>query len=88
MHPSIHCLLRCSDSGGLNVQPLEATYYHPERELMGMEMMGVEPSWFYQPVLGFAEVGERIANDIRFQCTITQSLEMLYQQITYRFPTD
>ena len=46
-----------------------------------MEMMGVEPSWFGQPVLGFAEVGERIANDIRFsQCTITQSLEMLYQR--------
>ena len=61
--------------------PLEATYYHPERELMGMEMMGVEPSWFGQPVLGFAEVGERIADDIRFsQCTITQSLEMLYQR--------
>ena len=61
--------------------PLEATYYHPERELMGMEMMGVEPSWFGQPVLGFAEVGERIAQDIRFsQCTIQQSLEMLYQR--------
>ena len=63
--------------------PLEATYYHPERELMGMEMMGVEPSWFGQPVLGFAEVGELIAQDIRFsQCTITQALEMLYQRKT------
>ena len=61
--------------------PLEATYYHPERELMGMEMMGVAPAWFGQPVLGFAEVGELIAQDLRFsQCTITQSLEMLYQR--------
>ena len=61
--------------------PLEATYYHPERELMGMEMMGVSPAWFGTPVLGFAQVGEQIANDIRFsQCTVRQSLSMLYQR--------
>jgi len=61
--------------------PLEATYYHPERELMGMEMMSVSPAWFGTPVTGFAEVGEQIANDIRFhQCTIRQSMEMLYQR--------
>ena len=71
--------------------PLEATYYHPERELMGMEMMGVEPSWFGQPVQGFAEVGERIANDIRFsQCTITQKFRdaVSTQRSSHRFPTD
>jgi hypothetical protein len=58
--------------------PLEATYYHPERELMGEQMMNVQPSWFGQPVVGFADVGQHIANDLRFhQCTVRQAGEML-----------
>ena len=61
--------------------PLEATYYHPERELQGTEMMSVEPAWFGHPVTGFAEVGQRIAQDSRFhQCTVRQSMEMLLQR--------
>ncbi len=61
--------------------PLEATYYHPERELMGMEMMGVSPAWYGTPVTGFAEVGQRLSEDLRFhQCTIQQSMEMLYRR--------
>ena len=58
--------------------PLEATYYHPERELMGTDMMNVEPAWFGEPVVGFAEVGKQIANDNRFhQCTVRQAGEIL-----------
>ena len=61
--------------------PLEATYYHPERELMGEEMIKVAPSWFGEPVMGFAEIGERIAADNRFhQCTVRQAREMLYNR--------
>ncbi len=61
--------------------PLETTYYHPERELMGLEMMGVSPAWFGTPVSTFTEVGVLIAQDTRFaQCTIRQSMEMLYDR--------
>lgn len=81
--------------------PLEATYYHPERELMGEQMMNVQPSWFGQPVVGFADVGQHIANDTRFhQCTVRQAGEMLLnrpmsatdfsliQEITANFTTE
>lgn len=58
--------------------PLEAVYYHPERELMAESMMGVTPAWFGTPVTSFAMVGELIAQDSRFhQCTIRQFQEIL-----------
>lgn len=61
--------------------PLEAVYYHPEREMMGEEMMNIAPAWFGQPVQSFAEVGQLIAQDIRFQrCTVEQVQEMLLQR--------
>lgn len=69
--------------------PLEATYYHPERELMGEDMIQVAPAWFGESVLGFAEVGEKIAVDSRFhQCTVRQAREMLLnrKQTAQDFP--
>jgi hypothetical protein len=61
--------------------PLEATYYHPERELMGEVMMEVSPAWFGSPVQNFAEIGMHIANDPRFhQCTVRTFREILLRR--------
>lgn len=61
--------------------PLEAVYYHPERELMAERMMGVSPAWFGTPVNSFAMVGELIAQDSRFhQCTVRQFQEILFDR--------
>ena len=51
--------------------PLEATYYHPEREGMGADQLSTTPAWFGQTVTSFAEVGQHISEDPRFrQCAV------------------
>lgn len=64
--------------------PLEATYYHPEREGMGAEELSTTPAWFGQPVTSFAEVGQYISTDPRFrQCAVRH-----YAQALLRRPMD
>lgn len=61
--------------------PLEAVYYHPERELMAESMMDVSPAWFGTPVSSFAMVGQLIAQDSRFhQCTVRRFQEILFDR--------
>ena len=58
--------------------PLEATYYHPEREGMGADQLSTTPAWFGQTVTSFAEVGQHIAKDPRFrQCAVKQFTQSL-----------
>ena len=58
--------------------PLEATYYHPEREGMGADQLSTTPAWFGQTVTSFAEVGQHISEDPRFrQCAVQQFTQSL-----------
>ena len=45
---------------------IEQQTYHPEREALAEETIGVSPAWFGTPVAGLAEIGVEIANDPRF----------------------
>ena len=61
--------------------PLEALYYHPEREPIGQEMIGVAPAWYGQPVNSFAEIGLHIAADSRFrQCAVETVAKVLLRR--------
>jgi len=58
--------------------PLEAVAYHPERELLGEQYIGVSPGWYGTPVHSLAELGLAISQDPRFhQCT-TQNFAEIY----------
>ena len=61
--------------------PLEALYYHPEREQIGKEMIGVAPAWYGQPVNSFAEIGLHIAADSRFRkCAVETVAKVLLRR--------
>lgn len=51
-----------ADHGGV-----EAERYHPEREPLGAEVLGVQPAWFGTPVSGLEELGQVIAEDPRLR---------------------
>jgi hypothetical protein len=54
--------------------PLEALYYHPERERMGPAELQVDAAWFGEPVDSLAEVGVFVANDPRFARCAAQTV--------------
>ena len=59
----------------------EMTSYHPERELLGPDELGVEPAWFGQPVAGLAELGHVIAADPRFpRCAAETMASLLWRR--------
>ena len=61
--------------------PLEATYYHPEREALGEELLGVEMAWFGQPVAGLEGLGQAVATDSRlYSCAAETLTEGLVRQ--------
>lgn len=61
--------------------PLEAVSYHPERELLGQQYIGVEPAWFGQPIGSLADVGTAIVSDPRFgQCAVQSFAELYYRR--------
>jgi len=45
---------------------VEMSTYHAEREPLGPDTLGVEPSWFGDPVYGLVDLGGHIADDPRF----------------------
>jgi hypothetical protein len=53
---------------------IEMVSYHAEREPMGPEMAGVEPSWFGRPVYGLEDMGQAIARDPRFEQCATETM--------------
>lgn len=59
----------------------EIERYHPEREQLGMELMGVEPAWFGEPIDGLVGLGDVIAGDPRFaRCTAQRMAEGLWRR--------
>jgi hypothetical protein len=44
----------------------EIDTYHPERELLGQDVLGVQAAWYGDPVTGLHELGAHIADDPRF----------------------
>lgn len=69
--------------------PLEALYYHPERERMGPEALQVEAAWFGTPVDTLAEVGVHVANDPRFaRCAAQTVSEALLRRPLDQADTD
>jgi hypothetical protein len=62
-----------------NVKELD--HYHPERELDGARLLGVEPAWFGEPVSGLAEVGAQVAADPRFdRCAAETAATVLWRR--------
>ena len=67
--------------GWRRVIRLRRLYYHPEREPIGQEMIGVAPAWYGQPVSSFAEIGLHIAADSRFrQCAVETIAKVLLRR--------
>ena len=59
----------------------EMTSYHPERELLGPDELGVEPAWFGQPIGGLADLGGVIADDARFpRCAAETMATLLWRR--------
>lgn len=60
---------------------VEDTNYHPERENLGQVYLGVDPSWFGEPMSGLSEMGYKIATDSRFfSCTVRSFAEQLWRR--------
>ncbi len=60
---------------------IEQATYHPEREPLGADLLGVEPSWYGSPVSGLAELGWYIADDPRFaRCAAQSFAEQLWRR--------
>jgi hypothetical protein len=62
-----------------NLDELER--YHPERELVGEDLLGVESSWFGTPFSGLSELGVLVAADPRFaRCTVETAASLLWRR--------
>jgi len=60
---------------------LEQERYHPERELLGEDYLGVAPAFFGTPVMGLSALGEAIAGDPRFyRCTAETMASLLWRR--------
>ena len=55
----------------------EMTYYHPEREPLGMYYLNLQASFFGQPLESPAQLGQSIAQDPRFERCSTERLASL-----------
>jgi len=62
----------------------EEVRYHPERELLGEEYLGVSPAWFGEPIRGLSDLGYAVAGDSRFY---TCAVETMVQGLWRRPPT-
>ena len=59
----------------------EMTTYHPERELLGEDMLGVEMGWSGQPIGGLYALGETLREDPRFDWCAAQTVaELLWRR--------
>jgi hypothetical protein len=51
--------------------PLEISRYHPEREPLGTELLGIEPEWFGTPIHSLADLATVVPADARFpRCAV------------------
>ena len=59
----------------------EMTYYHPEREPLGMYYLNLQASFFGQPLETPAQLGVSIANDSRFErCSTERMASLLWRR--------
>lgn len=66
----------------------EMVHYHPERERLGEETLGVAPAWFGTPVAGLEDLGRRIALDTRFvDCAVQTVAEGLLRRAVHEGDT-
>ena len=66
-----------------DISALEMQVYHPERERLGPDLLGVEPSWFGTPIRGLVDLGWAVANDPRYtSCAVQQFAELLWMRDT------
>ncbi len=62
---------------------IEETTYHPEREALWEEYLGVAPAWYGKPISGLPDLGVSIAQDSRFYACAVQSMaETLWRRST------
>lgn len=67
----------------------EAERYHPDRELLWREMLGLEPAYFGVRAEGLAGLGALIAADPRFVgCAVEQTFELLLRREVTLADTD
>jgi len=55
----------------------EIESYHPEREPLGPELLGVRPAWYGAPFTGLGELGGLIAQDPRFGACAAETMASL-----------
>ncbi len=59
----------------------EHDYYHPEREALAEELLGVSPAWFGQPINGLNELGHYLSADPRFsKCAVESFASLLWKR--------
>lgn len=59
----------------------EVTWYHPEREQLGPDLLGVEPAWFGTPVDSLTDLAWEVAVDPRFpRCAAEGFAEALWRR--------
>jgi len=59
----------------------EVDHYHPEREDLGAEVLGLEANWYGDPVYGLNELGRHIAADRRFStCAVKTFAKALWRR--------
>lgn len=69
--------------------PIEAASYHPERELLHRDYLGVEPAYYGEPGYSIADLGRQIAADRRFpECATRQAFELLLRRDAETADTD
>ena len=55
--------------------------YHPERELLGEDYLGVGPGWYGEPLRGLSDLGYAVASDSRFYtCAVETAARALWRR--------
>jgi hypothetical protein len=61
---------------------IEQDVYHPEREALAEEFLGVDPAWFGTPTSGLPDLGYAISQDNRFYSCAVETFSKLYWRRT------
>jgi len=63
--------------------PLEISRYHPEREPLGSELLGIEPEWFGIPINSLADLATVMPQDGRFpMCAVETFARGMWRRST------
>jgi hypothetical protein len=65
----------------IGYNPDEMGNYHPDREGLGEDLLGVSPAYFGTPIGGLADLGVAVAQDPRFvRCTARNMAQALWRR--------